>query len=114
MLVGTGIARADDCAFDGVYGSFRSPVVASGDTGTLLTSAFTDRAANGLRTPDVLIAKRYVLTSSGRVTQTLLPHVLSPTLALAPGGRAEAIAWRSDRGIVAGDRVLVAHLPFPG
>ena len=110
----TGAARADDCEFEGVAASLRSPVAVFGDSATVLANAFADGDANGLGRPDDLNGAEYTLPARGHATFAYFKHPLSPTLAVRPDGRPDPIMWEQHRGIVAGRRVLVPRLPFPG
>jgi hypothetical protein len=114
VLVHAGAARADDCEFEGVTASLRSPVAVFGDTATVLANVFADGDANGLGNPDDLNGAEYALPMRGHATRFDFSHPLSLTLAARPDGRPDPIMWEQGRGIVAGGRVLVPGLPFPG
>jgi hypothetical protein len=106
ILAFAGAARADDCEFEGAAGSLRTPVQAAGGSATVVASEFADESDDGLGNPDELNVTRYTLPARGAAHRAPLPGGLSPT----PDG----VMWRPGRGLVAGSRVLVPGLPFPG
>src|SRR5262249_2601789 len=107
VLAGAGVARADDCEFEGVSGSLRSPITIEDGSGALVANAF---AGEQFGVPDDLNAWRIALPAHGHGTQRSIGHALSPSLVRG----LQAVRWIPGRGIVAGTRVLVPGLPFPG
>ncbi|WP_028063949.1 hypothetical protein [Solirubrobacter soli] len=118
LLVGAGVARADDCEFEGTAGSTRAPVTARG---LLLADSFADEGALDDGEVDL-----WTLTRSGHAAGTSDTgdrdgRPFSPTLVTRPDGDPEIVEWRGDEtggAIIAVDRgverVLVPGVAFPG